>query len=48
MVNQKPYIEEGHIIPWSGEKEQNNKQRCTKDYTKNQTSNNRDRTKHRG
>jgi hypothetical protein len=24
MVNQKPYIEEGHIIPWSGEKEQNN------------------------
>jgi hypothetical protein len=26
MVNQKPYIEEGHIIPWSGEEGQNKKQ----------------------
>jgi len=26
MGNQKPYIEEGHVIPWSGEKGQNNKQ----------------------
>ena len=46
--NQKPYIEEGHVIPWSGEKGQNNKQRFTKDYRENQTSNNRDPTKPRG
>ena len=31
--NQKPQIEEGHIIPWRNKKEQKDKQRSTKHYT---------------